>query len=183
MAKWTDFSFVNCTCFNGVCVQFGAAELFSCPCGVLRMRLHAMQCTLLVAQFLLSVIRPSVCKTRCWPWMTLNDVGRLWNIVVNSSYGVAVGSHFSKTPCRARGPNSGHLNQNATGHTGNVLHSQNMFCLEQLLTVSMSKRYLVQDVNRMRKYESTKTTQKDQILAMATLFRPLSTNNLASGQN
>jgi len=35
----------------------------------------------------------------------------------------------------------------------------------------------------MRKYEITKTTQKDQTLATATLFRPLSTNNLASGQN
>ena len=49
--------------------------------------------------------------------------------------------------------------------------------------ISVSKRYLVRDVNHVRKYESTKTTQKDQILAMATLFRPLSTNNLASGQN
>ena len=124
------------------CLCAISAELFSCPCGVLSMRLHAMQCTLLLAQFHLYV-RPSVCQTHCWPWMTLNDVGRLWNIVVNSSYGVAVGSHLSETPCRARGPNSGHLNQNinATGHTGNVIHSQKMFCLEQLLMISVSKRY------------------------------------------
>ena len=49
--------------------------------------------------------------------------------------------------------------------------------------ISVSKRYLVRDVNRMRKYESTKTIQKDQILAMATLYRPLSTNHMAGGQN
>ena len=65
-------------CFNGVCVQFCAAELFSCPCGVLSMRLHAIN-----AMHALGGTIPSICQSirLSNALLTLNDLERRWQVM------------------------------------------------------------------------------------------------------
>jgi len=58
-----------------------------------------------------------------------------------------------------------------------------LFYLGKIFMISFNKKYFFKDSKFLRKMQSSQTAQKDQTLATATLFWPLRTYILASGQN
>jgi len=89
-----------------------------------------------------------------------------------------------KCRSRAKGPNSGHLKQimNTTSHVEKRSILKKLFYLGEIFRISFNKIFFFKDLKFLRKMQSSQTAQKDQTLATATLFWPLRTYILASGQ-
>jgi len=72
---------------------------------------------------------------------------------------------------------------NTTAQIEKKISLKKLFYLGKIFMISFNKTYFFKDFKFLRKMQSSQTAQKDQTLATATLFWPLGTYILASGQN
>jgi len=72
---------------------------------------------------------------------------------------------------------------NTTAQIEKKISLKKLFYLGKIFMISFNKTYFFKDFKFLRKMQSSQTAQKDQTLATATLFWPLRTYILASGQN
>ena len=72
---------------------------------------------------------------------------------------------------------------NTTAQIEKKIYIKKLFYLGEIFMISFNKIYFFKGFKFVRKMQSSQIAQKDQTLATATLFRPLGTYILASGQN